>query len=298
MFKRILVPLDGSQLAESALPAAEYIAGKTRARVLLIHVIEQHPPAEVHGQHHLANEAEALAYLDGVIKRYFDKHGRAESHVHTAAVSDVAASIVDHANEIDSDLIVMCTHGRSGLREWLFGNIAQQVIAIGSASVLLIRPAAAGEIPPFTCHRLLVALDGQAEHERGLAVAAELASACKGDLVLLTAIPTLDTLPGERSAGKLLPGTMTTLLDLSEEDARSYLDRHVQQLAARKITATAAVGRGNPADVIVQTAASVQADIIVLGTHGKKGMDAFWEGSTTPKVSSRSKSPLLLVPVR
>jgi nucleotide-binding universal stress UspA family protein len=262
----------------------------------LIHLIEQHPPEEVHGERHLTTTEDALAYLNEVATRFFSPDYPVESHVHTNRVSDVPVSIADHAQEMESDLIVMCVHGRSGIHRWLSGSIAQQVIGRGAASVLLIQPASSGELPPFTCHRMLVALDGNPEHEKGLEVAAELAAACSADLHLLMVVPTLGTLPDQTAeTGKLLPGAMTALLDLSEEDAQQYLD---EQERRATVAVTSAVGRGDPADVIVQTAASIQADVIVLGTHGKAGMDALWSGSVAPKVAGKSRSPLLLVPVR
>jgi nucleotide-binding universal stress UspA family protein len=299
MFKHLLVPLDGSNLAEAALPAAAYLAKQTGASTVLIHLIEQHPPEEVHGERHLTTTEAALSYLDAVGARFFSPDYPVESHVHTSRVSDVPVSIADHAQEMGSDLIVMCVHGRSGIHRWLAGSIAQQVIRHGMASILLIQPASAGEVPPFTCDRMLVALDGNPEHEKGMTVAIELAAACSADLHLLMVVPTLGTLPDQKAeTAKLLPGAMTALLDLSEEDAQRYLDEQEERAAAGGVAATSAVGRGDPADVIVQTAASVQADVIVLGTHGKAGMDAFWSGSVAPKVAGKSRSPLLLVPVR
>jgi nucleotide-binding universal stress UspA family protein len=299
MFKKLLVPLDGSHLAEAALPAAAYLAERTGASTTLIHLIEQHPPEAVHGERHLATTDDSLNYLNEVSQKFFSAQYPVESHVHTSAVSHVPVSIADHAVETDADLIVMCVHGPSGIHRWLSGSIAQQVIGLSTASILLIQPASSGALPPFTCDRLLVALDGDPVHEKGLTVATELARACSADLHLLMVVPTLATLPEEKAeTGKLLPGAMSALLDLSEEDARQYLEDQVKRVTAEGVAATSAVGRGDPAQGIVRTAESIQADVIVLGTHGKRGMDAFWSGSVAPKVASMSRSPMLLVPVR
>jgi nucleotide-binding universal stress UspA family protein len=77
----------------------------------------------------------------------------------------------------------------------------------------------------------------------------------------------------------------------------TYLQQHVAQLQAAGLTATALVSRGEPAKVIEHTARQVNSDLIVLGTHGKTSIDAFWLGSITPKVSNQPHVPLLLVPV-
>jgi nucleotide-binding universal stress UspA family protein len=306
MFKHLLVPLDGSRLAEAALPAAAYLAQKLGASVTLIHIIERDAPPAVHGEPHLTNPDEACAYLNGVARRAFSPDLPVECHVHTGETADVARGIVDHAGEFTPDLIVMCTHGWGGLRGVLFGSIAQQVVARGTTPVLLIRPtpplpspayAEGGEVP-FTCRRLLVPLDGDPDHEHGLPVAAELARACLAGLHLVFVVPTLGTLSGEHAAtGLLLPGATREVLELARQDAEGYLSRRVTRLQAQSLSVTAEVCRGDPTTAIVNTAQGVGADLIVLGTHGKLGMDAFWAGSITPKISSRSRLPLLLVPV-
>jgi len=95
-------------------------------------------------------------------------------------------SIADHAEELEPDLIVMCTHGRGGARDWIFGSIAQQVVSIWKTPVLLIPPRCCQE--EFTFQRILVSLDGHSEHEQGLPVAAELARYIGAKLNLLMVI--------------------------------------------------------------------------------------------------------------
>ena len=299
MFKHLLVPLDGSRLAEAVLPASAYLAQTLDASVTLLHLIERDAPLEIHGDRHLNDPDEACAYLDEVATRAFPPNLQVERHVHTTAVSDVACSIVDHAGELTPDLIVMCTHGRGGLRGWLIGSIAQQVIKLGTTPVLLIRPPETDTAPAFTCRRLLVPLDGDPDHEQGLAVAADLAQTCGASLHLVMAVHTLQTLSGQRAAtAKLLPRAMSALLDLTQQGGKEYLDQRLAKLQTTGLAVTARVARGDPAKIIVRRARQVQADLIVMGTHGKKGVDAFWAGSVAPKVSNYSRRPLLLVPVR
>ena len=136
MFKRLLVPLDGSSLAESVLPTVVYLAQTIGASVTLIHVIERNAPPEIHGERHLTNSADACTYLASVTDQVFPAEVKVEQHVHSSEVKDVARTITEHVDEFESDLIVMCTHGRGGLRDWLFGSIAQQVIALGPTPIL------------------------------------------------------------------------------------------------------------------------------------------------------------------
>ena len=299
MFEHLLVPLDGSRLAEAALPAAATLAKTLDARVTLIHVIEQRAPQEVHGERHLSDPIEASAYLGEVAARAFSPGVHVEQHVHTAEVRDVARSIVEHAGELQPDLIVMCTHGRGGLRTWLLGSIAQQIITLGVTPVLLIQPDGVAATPSFACRRLLVPLDGNPDHEQGLAVASALAWACAADLHLLMVVPTLGTLSGEDgAAARLLPTATSAWLDMSEESAGAHLRQRAIDMQASSLRAETELCRGDPAGSIVRTARRVQADLIVMGTHGKSGVDAFWSGSVAAQVCSRSRVPMLLVPVR
>jgi nucleotide-binding universal stress UspA family protein len=299
MFKHLLVPLDGSKLAEAALPAAARLAEILGARVTLVHVIERDAPQEIHGERHLTSPDEARSYLDETAIRAFPAGMQVEKHVHTSEVSNVAQSIVEHVGELGPDLIVMCTHGRGGLRRWMFGRIAQQVVNRGTTPVLLIQPTAAETAPTFDCRRLLVALDGNPEHEEGIEVAAALAMLCRAELYLLMVVHTFGTLAGEQAASaKMLPGATYALLDMAEHDAEEYLLRHVKQLEAKGLSVSARVIRGGPATTIAGAAEKANIDLIVLATHGKTGMEAFWSGSATPNVTSRTSIPLLLVPVQ
>jgi len=299
MFKHLLVPLDGSRMAEVSLAAAASLAGTLGAAVTLIHVIERGAPQDIHGERHLTSPDEARDYLDEVAARAFPADVTVERHVHTSAVNDVARSIAAHVGELGPDLIVMCTHGRGGLRGLMSGSIAQQVVGLGTTPVILIPPVPTGASPTFSCNRMLVALDGNSDHEEGLKIAASLGKTGGGKLCLIMAVHTVNTLSGEQAAtAKMLPGTTHALLDFAEKDAKEYLDGHVAELRALGLAATADVRRGDPVTVILDASKRMRADLIVLATHGKSAMDAFWSGSATPNVTNRAVVPLLLVPVR
>ena len=298
MFKHILVPLDGSRLAEAALPYAATLATTLGAAITLIHVIEHDAPSEIHSDRHLTDPEEAAAYLAEVAGRALPIQAAVDTHVHTNEVRDVARSIVDHADELAPDLIVMCTHGRSGLRDVFVGSIAQQVIARGNTPVLLVTPHDRGE-GSFRCRQVLVPLDGDPEHEQGLPVAVKLSEAFGAALHLLMVIPTLETLKGERAAtGRMLPGAMRAMLDLREPGGKDYLAHQLAAIKPTGLSLSGEVARGEVVPNIVEAAARMHTDLIVLGTHGKTGMDAFWSGSVTPRLSGRSDIPLLLVPLR
>jgi nucleotide-binding universal stress UspA family protein len=108
----------------------------------------------------------------------------------------------------------------------------------------------------------------------------------------------LSTLPGEQAASAvLLPTATSALLEMGCEEGELYLAGLIGKLLDRHIFVTGEVQRGDPAKEIIRSAKEFQADMIVLGTHSKTAMNAFWSGSVTPKIATQTHLPLLLVPV-
>ncbi|MGB7537367.1 MAG: universal stress protein [Anaerolineales bacterium] len=297
--RSLLLPLDGSDLAESALPAAAYLARLFGASVTLVHVIEQGARNRVHRSRHLTQPLEANRYLKEAAARFLPEEIIVKRHVHEAAVRNVARSIAEHARELRTDLIILCAHGSGGPRDWLIGNIAQQVIAQGPTPVLLLRPEAPPTTDaPYSIRSILLPLDGVPAHERGVALAEEIAAKCGAAVHLATVVPTPGTLAGElAAAGRLLPGSTAALLDLTGEEARAFLEQQGNRISKNGISVTTQVLRGDPADELAGLANHPQDDLIVLGTHGKAGSTAFWNRSVAARVLGKIKIPALLIPV-
>ncbi len=294
MFKNILIPLDGSNLSEAALTPAAYLAKTLKSQVTLFHVIEQDAPTEIHKERHLTQSDEATAYLEEVAKRAFPTDVKVKTHVHTAAVSNVAFSIVDHKPDLAYDLIVICTHGRGGVRDLLYGSIAQQVVAMGTIPLLVIKT----KIPSFELKKILIPLDPDSIHDASLGVAENIAKSFEAELHLISIIPTLSTLGDEQSAaGNLMPATTHAYLDLKVENVKKDLQNHIDTLRKKGLKATAEVARGDPATLIAKAAEQSGADLIILSTHRKAGMGAFWARSVAPIVAQKTKTPLLLIPL-
>lgn len=299
MFRHVLVPLDGSRLAEAAVPLAATIAQKLGASLTLIHVIERNAPEQVHGDRHLTTVDEATAYLEDTARRFLPAEVHAQTHVHTAEVADVARSIVEHAHEFELDLVALCTHGRTGPREFLFGSIAQQVVALGTTPVLLVPPHPAPHPPEFLGASIVVPLDTDPDHSQAIPVAAGLARRCGVGLHLVTVVPTPETLAGREAAtARLLPSATRALLELDEVGAAGHLQRQVRALKGTGLEVTTEIARGDPPAEIVRAAERVNAGMIAMAVHGTMGSQAFWARSVPPKVSSRTSIPVLLIPIR
>jgi nucleotide-binding universal stress UspA family protein len=296
VFKRLLVPLDGSSLAEAVLPLARYLAERLQATLILFHVVEKDAPDVVHGQHHLRQVAEAKAYLDRLAAQLSSGGLNIQQHVHEVQETGVSRTIRDHAEELGADLIVLCAHGQGGIRNALFGGIAEQVIRQGTIPILFVRPDA--EYNPNTrpIRRILVPLDGSKAHELTIPVAAALATQCGAQLQLLTVVPTPDTLPVKDAITARVSQRMTTMtLDLSAKQAAEYLQNLTQNLSAQGVKASGTVLRGDTFAKLMETVQAGGIDMVVMATHGRDAVDARWEGSLAPKFFPRSPVPVILM---
>lgn len=296
VIRHILVPLDGSKLAESVLPAAAAMADGFGAQVTLLHIIEERAPETVHGQPHLTDADQAQAYLEEVARGPVFRDRSVELHVHRSKEGDVADSLMAHARELGADLVVLSTHGRSGLRELLFGSIALRALQRGTTPILLVNPTPDGGAPAFAPRKILVPLDGTPAHEPALPIASRLASAWHAALHLVLVVPTAQTLFGHEAATSVfMPMAKRALLDLAEQGGDEYLRKVASGLIAEGLPTTNQVSRGEPVASVIETAAQVGADLVVMATHAKGPMDGFWSGSLTPKLMERLGRPLLLV---
>ena len=298
MFKNFLVPLDGSVMAESVLPAVAQLSVLFKTRIILIHVIEKDAPQKIHGDRHLTDATQAQIYLDKIASNAFTADQKVESHVHTTAIKNVAESIVDHLSEFGNDLIIMCSHGHGGTRDLLFGSIAQQVVALGTVPVLLF-PSGREYYPEVrNWRRILVPLNEDPQHAQSIPFAVSLARIFQASLHLLMVIPTYGKLSGDWvTTSRFLPSTTDRMLDEIEDEGFQYLKDYKYNLEQQGLSVNINVLRGEPVEMISQITRQNNIDLMVLGTHGKVGTAGFWSGSITPRICARCKIPLLLVPV-
>ena len=296
MFTRLLVPLDGSHLAESVLPLVEHVATAGGSAVLLLHVLERRPPAEVHGERHLTAVPEAQTYLDAVARRLRERGISVAYHAHDAPEGDVAGSIAAHAEEERADLIVLCTHGSGRMREIIFGSIAQKVLNRGTIPVLLVRPTPDGGPPPFEPRTVLVPLEATAAAEVAIPAARELARVLGAALHLVMVVATHTTIRGDRAAAAtLLPSATRAELELEERDAAGYLEGLAMRLREDGLRVTTEVRRGDTASMLSDEAAEPGVGLVVVATHGRAGLQATWAGSVTAHLLSRTRAPVLLL---
>lgn len=295
LFRHLLVPLDGSRLAESVLPVAAELTRRLRGRITLLHAVEPHAPATVHGDRHLSRPAEAEAYLKGAVD-WLAGRGVQADRVVLHAEGDVAASIASSAAHLRADLIVLSTHGSSGVKGLLFGRVAQQVLQRGTVPVFLVQPSGQGREQSFVCRRILVPLDGSETAEAAVPVASALAGAFDATTLLVWVVPTVVTISGDRGvATRLMPTAAAVLLETEASQAVIYLEQVAARLRAEGRTVEASVERGEPVNVLLDTVVRRDVDLTVMATHGRSGVSAVWAGSVASRIVAAGSRPILLV---
>lgn len=256
LLERIVVALDGSLTAERALGYAVPIAGSVGADVVLARAVGK--PGEQHA---------AETYL-APIARAVAGHG-----VPVRAVVGVEepARLLDGQARTDRDLIVLASHGRSGLGRWTYGSVAEQVLLGSRAPVLLVRAWSPPLLRPVDGQPIVLAvpLDGSVASEAALPVATELARGLKGAVVLVGVVDQQPAAP----TGVVFWGVAPPQPPPEDEAVVStYLDGLVAQIRAQGIPADRALRVGMPAAEIADAAHDAHAAFIVMATHGQSGV--------------------------
>ena len=294
MYKKILVPLDGSELAEAALPYAEELAGRLGSEVILIHVYES-ADEKHHRMHELYIQKMVEATKRGVKSR-LGKGQDKEAVVKSALlVGHPAEQIVDYAEEEDIGLILMVTHGRSGIRRWVLGNVASKVATATKRPVALIRAAEGKKArKKVAIGRVLLPLDGSKESEVAVPLIEELAAKLETEVVLLHVIaPTYFaySIPGESVE---MPFTAEDMKQ-HKEKAEHYLATVVSAFKQKGINVRSEVIVGTAAEEILSLADEIQADMVAMSTHGRSGIRRWAFGSIADKVLHAANTPVLLI---
>ena len=287
--RRILVPLDGSALAEAALPPARSFAEHRGASLVLLHVLEREPPREVHGEPHLASADDAAAYLERETARLRDAPVTVVADVHERPVTDVAAAIDQHAHEHDADLIAMCAHGRTNVRERLLGSIAERILRGGSIPILL-RTIRSPDQRQFRLRNLLLPLDFEHDVATALSAARTLAPAYGAAVTLLSV-----TEPASPPAARLLPASTALAREYATDDLRDRLESLADELRRQLPDVRAVAAAGEPAAAILELIRTLPDSLIVLVTDVHGGLSSLYDPSTGQQLLARPDLTLLLI---
>jgi nucleotide-binding universal stress UspA family protein len=286
MYEKILVPLDGSNLAEQVLPFVHCLAKADDIPIELLTVTDPdaRPPFW---------PAEAdKSYLKKVSQTYFPAARRIATAVEIGRPADV---IVNRAKDDPGSLIAMSTHGMSGMRRWILGSVASKVVQTVTNPLLLVRSVESVDASaPVDLKTIFVPLDGSGMAEKVLPQVIELAGSMKLEVHLIR-VYTLPVNAFVATDGVIAQGPAPFRQELRNE-AETYLGGQAAQLRAHgveQIMTTAL--EGDPASEIIDIARNTANNLIAMSTHGRSGIGRWVLGSVAEKVVQHSRDPVLLI---
>jgi len=287
VYRTILVPLDGSPLAEHALRFARTIAQASGARLLLLRVTTSADATDP--AHHSGKApADAEAYLARVASPL-----TAGPPIETLIVSGQPAErIVAEAQTHSVGLIAMSTHRRDGIASWVQRSLAGEVFRQVAVPVLLIPADCSANWSERWPSRILVPLDGSDLAQEAIVPATDLARALGAELLLLYVVePTI-----HHSLVSYPVPDAVAVPDLDASDAERYLHRLAAGSRADGLIVSVKVIPGDdPARTILTVAREAPVDMIAMASHGRTGLERLLMGAVATRVVHRSTVPVLLV---
>lgn len=278
MFKHILVPLDGSILAERALIPAASIADAMSASLTLLRVVPQFAilaaDPMLYEEMNRLGEDESLSYLRAKVEA-LDLPFAVDVMCDTGQPAD---AIIQFAEEHDVDLIVMSSHGRSGLNRWVYGSVAERVLRQGPCATAIINAGAVNELPEH--RKIMVPLDGSELAERALEPGMQLADALGGELHLLR-IATSSHQMLETSSMKEV---FDEIEDKEVQEADGYLKSKLIGKREDNVFSDVVLAKGTVAEAILEYASEQGIDMIIMTSHGRTGLQRWVYGSVAEKV--------------
>jgi nucleotide-binding universal stress UspA family protein len=281
MFHKILVPLDGSELAERVVNPAVRLAEAMDAELILLTVVSAEPRKEASDLVQKAvqtNQYEAGLYLKAVRSRLLPT---AVTVVTAVLTGSPPVTIIDYARKHGVSLIVMSTHGRSGLTRWSFGRVADKVLRRAPCPTVVLRSRQA--IVPEKIRRILVPLDGSALAEQVLLPTQAMALALKAEIVLLQVVDSAGLFWTEYGEAANLASAGAYLRTVQERLQTAGVPTHVE------------VKTGAVADAIVDYADDNGIDLIVLSSLGSSGFQIWVFGAVAERVMQAANCATLVV---
>jgi nucleotide-binding universal stress UspA family protein len=297
MIRRILVPLDGSPIAERALPHAAAMARAFGAQVVLLQVLAAEKRAgrwPVDPAEWRLRRREAVVYLGVLATRLKEAGFKARGEV---AEGNVEETIVGEAIAKKADLIVVSTHGRGGFSEFGLGGTAAKVLVSAGVSVLVVRAASDPTEPPnlaFGYERVLVAVDCSPRSDWALHLAARVAGSSGAELLVTHVVPTPE-LVGRSPVSPREANAVEKVVQLNRQAAQAYLDDVAVKLGAPGLKLRTSVQVADRVALTLDELAQREnAGLVVLSAHGASGPSPWPYGSVSGMLATFGSTPLLI----
>lgn len=305
MYDRILVPLDGSPLAERVLP---HVTRMSLGLGVPVHLIQVFPsvseatadPAPGRYQTGISQGVrdETIDYLNSVISKTAGVEVTCE-----AFEGDAVSRIIDEADKSPGSLVAMSTHGRSGVTRWVMGSVTDKVLHSTKNPMLIVRGSEEGE-RDTNLETIIVPVDGSSLSEQVIPDVAALAKAMNLKVTLLRVVPTAEEFSAQTGYERL-EGVVGLHFPSFEEMAReagdqasAYLQGLEETLRGQGVASVDhRIVRGAAAHVIMDVAQETPDSLVAMTTHGRSGPARWALGSVTDRVVRHSGDPVMVVRV-
>jgi nucleotide-binding universal stress UspA family protein len=303
MYRKVVVPLDGSELAQGVLP---HVAEVIRDRGSQVYLLSVAPPVKgvAPGAVDVRPSPASMQNERQRIKREWREYLQAVARQLEPDAASVqvgvcfgrpAEEILTFADTVGADLIAMSAQGRFGIGRWVFGNVVDRVLRGATCPVLLVQARQVQRRIAY--ERILVPLDGSELAEQVLPYVKGLIRPQRTRVFL---VRVLTAGLGDRAVALLRsypPGLQlaTTTLHHAKVQLQGYLRSVATALREQGAVVHTAVRRGSPADEILAYAAEVEADLVSITTHGLSGMSRWVYGNVAGRVLQGADCPVLLV---
>jgi nucleotide-binding universal stress UspA family protein len=294
-FQSILVPLDGSPLAEQAIPIAQALAERARCKLKLVLVHDRIivKPGPDYTRLELAMQKADREYLKSVTARVRERLGRSVS---SAVLQGLPVeTLARYTRELGADLVVMTTHGRGGLRRAWLGSVTDQLIRSAEVPVLVVRPGEAGAARPvWEPGEVLVPLDGSPLAEAALEPAIEVARLWDAELSLVQVVRPITPASGPHLTFPSNYSDQVTAM--RREAAHDYIRDVAERVRESGVRASgvAVIGSTVP-ETLIELADPERVSLMVVATHGLGGVRRMVLGSVADKVVRAVNVPVLVV---
>ena len=299
MLDRILVPLDGSALAECVLPHVVAVSAPFRSEVTLLRVLEPPPSAEgptaVSVLDWQLRRTEAQAYLDSVATRLTGQG----LTVHTQlAEGDPAERIVALARSWNVDLLILSSHGRGGLNRFNLSSVAFKIVFRAYVSVMVVRAfqPLSGDLASVHYGQIVLPMDCSQRAEHVLSVATRIARHHQARVLLLHVVHRPE-MPRRRPLTPEETALADQVAALNREGASLCLEDVKSQLKSEQVTAELEIfaSEGNPAEILQDRVERSGSDLTVLSAHGASGGSRWPYGGLTVHFIAYGTTPLLIL---
>ncbi|NOT56598.1 MAG: universal stress protein [Deltaproteobacteria bacterium] len=297
-FRKILCPVYFDETSPIALEYARHVAKKTGGTIQLLHIV---PTDEIHLLRKVyhpetsggANIVQAEKVARERLTELAAEHLSDTPHeIVTRSSADPVAGILTAEKELGSDLVVMATHGRTGLTHFILGSVAEKVVRESRTPVLTTRSGEKlGDARPF--QKILVPVDIAEKSNVALTYARQLAEQFQGTVYPLHIVPSDEAMLRLRDVYHAREGEHGANLVLAEKTARERLQALAQEHLSGVPYETVLHVSGDPGKTIIETERDIRADLIVMATHGVTGVLHFLLRSLTEKMVREADCPVL-----